>query len=206
MLVILICFFSYIHDAIWNYRCPVFDCNNLERERYRDDCIVQVELQGCGVIYSNESMEGGYYYELTFLDGYNPKNATYFRNRDTAVASIAKQAIENKRTLGTYWAVDVVGAGEDACYALAQCHGYLPPSDCAYCLSQLASPKLLSLNESRGLTGARVYFGRFYARYEPNIFFNANNTPTLLTSLGPSSSPPLAPLASPLPGAYLNKF
>jgi hypothetical protein len=157
---------------------------------------LQVELQGCGVIYSNQSIQGGYYNFLTFLVSTVSKNATYFQNRNTAVTNVTGQAIANKKKLGTYWAVDVVGNDTaDVCYALAQCHGYLTPNDCAQCLS-LASTQLLYLvNE----TGARIYFGSCYARYEYNIFYNASNTPTILTSLGPP--PALAP--SPAPTASL---
>ena len=169
-------------------------------------------MQGCGVIYSNQSLEGGYYHGLILLHANTSASQTYYRNRDIAVANVTKQVIENKRTLGTYWAVDVVGdAPTDLSYALAQCHGYVPPSDCAHCLS-LATYWLETMRASEGdYAGARSYLGSCYVRYENSIFFSTNNTPSILTSLGPappspsptpfsSSSSPIATL--PTKGAY----
>ena len=66
--------------------------------------IVQVEMQGCGVMYSNQSLDGGYYYDLITLIANASQSETYYRNRDIAVANVTKQVIENKRALGTYWA------------------------------------------------------------------------------------------------------
>ena len=71
--------------------------------------IVQVELQGCGVIYSNQSLEVGYYHYLISLISSANGTTAFFDNRDIAVANVTEQVIENKRNLGTYWAVDVVG-------------------------------------------------------------------------------------------------
>ena len=158
-------------------------------------------------MYSNQSLEGGYYHPLLLLVSNTSESQTYYRNRDIAVANVTKQVIENKRTLGTYWAVDVVGDAntpEDLSYALAQCHGYLvPPSDCAYCLS-LAIDWLETARASDGeISGARSYYGSCYVRYENSIFFSTNNTPSILTSLGPappSPSPtPFSSSSSPIP-------
>jgi hypothetical protein len=71
--------------------------------------------------------EGNYGF---MIDYYNLGNGstTFLKNRVTAIANVTQQAITNKQTLGTYWAVDVVGNGTaDVVYALAQCHGYLAP-------------------------------------------------------------------------------
>jgi hypothetical protein len=166
--------------------------------------IVQVELQACGVIYSNQTIEGGYYYTLTNLISSGNGSTSFLVNKDIAVANVTKQVLQNKRNLGTYWAVDVVGDGTaDACYALAQCHGYLPPSDCTYCLSLALS----HVNNFGNTLGGRSYIGSCYIRYENYIIYT-NNTPSILTSLGPSSGPSSSP--SPLgttptvstPGAY----
>ena len=165
--------------------------------------IVQVELQGCGVLYSNQSLEGGFYHYLTSLYSLENHTQTYYRNRDIALANVTQQVIENRRKLGTYWAVDIVGESstpEDLCYALAQCHGYVPPSDCTYCLS-LAIDYLVT---SSGTHGARSYCGSCYVRYENVLFFSTNNTPSILTSLGPAPlSPPPTPLSSSSPIATL---
>ena len=148
-------------------------------------------------MYSNQSLEGGYYYPLITLLGNASETQTYYRNRDIVVANVTKQVVENKRKLGTYWAVDVVGDGEDISYALAQCHGYVPPSDCAYCIS-LAIDDLETYIAFKGQNaGARAYFGSCYVRYENVLFFNTNSTPSILTSLGPASpSPSPTPLSS----------
>ena len=158
-----------------------------------------MELRGCGVIYSNRDIRGGNYDFM--VDFYNTGNgsATFTKNVGMAIANVTKQAIENKIKLGTYWAVDVVGNGSaDVCYALAQCHGYLTPSNCTYCLG-LAAGELKAPGEYS--LGQRSYYGSCYVRYEGFIFYNPDNIPTLLTSLGPSSSvspPALSPLPSPL--------
>ena len=155
-------------------------------------------------MYSNQSLEGGYYHHLTSY--YNPVtngSQAYYRNRGIAVANVTKQVIENKRKLGTYWAVNVVGdesTQQDFSYALAQCHGYLLPLDCTYCLS-LAMDRLTAsyAGEITGvITGARSYRGSCHFRYENYIFFSTNNIPSILTSLGPT---PL-PSSSPTKGAY----
>ena len=154
-------------------------------------------------MYSNQSLEGGYYHPLTSLYSAANHTQTYYRNRDIALANVTQQVIENKRKLGTYWAVDVVGdesTPEDLCYALAQCHAYLLPLDCTSCLS-LAIDNLK--NSSRN-HGARSYRGSCHARYENGIFFNSNNTPSILTSLGPAPpSPSPTPLSSSSPIATL---
>ena len=169
--------------------------------------IVQVELQGCGVMYSNQSFEGGYYDYLISLIRVANQTQAYYQNRDIAVANVTKQVIENKRMLGTYWAVDVVGDAStpnDLSYALAQCHGYLLPLDCAYCLS-LANNDLKTWRASMGeVHGARSYRGSCYVRYENVLFFNTNSTPSILTSLGPAPpSPSPTPLSSSSPIATL---
>ena len=159
-------------------------------------------------MYSNQSLEGGYYHSLVSLISSANHTQTYYQNRDIALANVTKQVIENKRMLGTYWAVDVVGDAstpEDICYALAQCHGYLLPLDCTYCLS-LAMDRLTAsyAGEITGvITGARSYRGSCHFRYENYIFFSTNNTPSILTSLGPappSPSPtPFSSSSSPIP-------
>ena len=157
--------------------------------------IVQVELQGCGVMYSNQSIEAGQYYALTSLISSANGSAAFFDNRDIAVANVSEQVIENKRNLGTYWAVDVVGDAsqeETLCYALAQCHGYLPPSECSDCLN-LAMNRIDPYHVS---LGARYYLRSCYIRYEKYRIYT-NSTPSILTSLGPSPSPPPSPLPSP---------
>ena len=116
------------------------------------------------------------------------------------VANVTEQVIENKRKLGTYWAVDVVGdesTPEDLCYALAQCHAYLLPLDCTSCLS-------LAIDNLVNSSGARSYRGSCHVQYENGIFFNSNNTPSILTSLGPAPpSPSPTPLSSSSPIATL---
>ena len=157
--------------------------------------IVQVELQGCGVIYSNQSLEVGYYHYLISLISSANGTTAFFDNRDIAVANVTKQVIENKRNLGTYWAVDAVGdvrQEETLCYALAQCHGYLPPSECADCLNLAVT----RIDPSRVSIGARYYLRSCYVRYENYIIYT-NNTPSILTSLGPSPTPSPSPLPSP---------
>ena len=161
-------------------------------------------------MYSNQSLEGGYYYPLTALISTANHTQTYYQNRDIALANVTKQVIENKRTLGMYWARDVVGDAsmpENLCYALVQCHGYVPRSDCTYCLS-LAIGSLLTWS---GIHGARSYRRSCHVSYENYIFFSTNNTPSILTSLGPappSPSPtPFSSSSSPIPtlptkGAY----
>ena len=168
--------------------------------------IVQVELQGCGVIHSNQSLEVGYYHPLTSLVSSANGTSSFFDNRDIAVANVTEQVIENKRNLGTYWAVDVVGDAsqeETLCYALAQCHGYLSPSACTDCLN-LAMNRI---DPSRVSVGARCYLRSCYIRYE-NYRIYTNSTPSILTSPGPSPSPPPSPSPSlpiatpPTTGAY----
>ena len=154
-------------------------------------------------MYSNQSLEGGYYHSLVSLISSANHTQTYDQNRDIALANVTKQVIENKRMLGTYWAVDVVGDAstpEDICYALAQCHGYLLPLDCSSCLS-LA---LADLDPLTGTNGARSYRGSCHVQYENGIFFSTNNTPSILTSLGPPPpSPSPTPLSSSSPIATL---
>ena len=153
-------------------------------------------------MYSNQSLEGGYYHSLVSLISSANHTQTYDQNRDIALANVTKQVIENKRMLGTYWAVDVVGDAstpEDICYALAQCHGYLPPLDCTSCLSLAID----DLDTSSEVLGARSYRGSCHVQYENNIFFSTNNTPSILTSLGPAPpSPSPSPLSSSSKGAY----
>ena len=159
--------------------------------------IAQVEMQGCGVMYSNQSLEGGYYHDLTSLYSVANHTQTYYRNRDIALANVTQQVIENKRKLGTYWAVDVVGdesTPEDLCYALAQCHAYLLPLDCTSCLS-------LAIDNLVNSSGARSYRGSCHVRHEDYIFFSTNNSPSILTSLGP---PPPSP--PPTKGAYSSQL
>jgi hypothetical protein len=121
-------------------------------------------------------------------------STAFLQNRDEALANVTLQVIENKRKLGLYWAVKVVGDGTaDVCYALAQCHGYLPPSDCTYCLG-------LAWNDLKTMPGISPGGGRFnrggscYFRYE-NYAIYSNNLPSIQISLGPSPQP--GPLPSP---------
>ena len=153
-------------------------------------------------MYSNQSLEGGYYHYLISLVSSANHTQTYYQNRDIALANVTQQVIENRQTLGTYWAGDVVGDAstpEDLCYALVQCHGYLPPLDCTSCLS-LA---LANLDTSSGIHGARSYLRSCHVQYENVRFFSTNNTPSILTSLGPappSPSPtPFSSSSSPIP-------
>ena len=117
------------------------------------------------------------------------------------MANVTKEAIENKRTIGIYCAVDVIGDAnttENLCHGLAQCHGFPPSLDCTSCLS-LAIDDLETLS---GILGARSYHGSCHVQYENNIFFSTNNTPFILTSLGlgPLSSSPISTLLA--KGAY----
>jgi hypothetical protein len=159
---------------------------------------MQMELKGCGVKYSNQRFNGENYgfivkYSSLIANG----STTFVKNRGTAIANVTQQAIGNKQTLGTYWAVDVVGDGTaDACYALAQCHGYLTPSNCSRCLS-LAADLVNHITMTQSL-GVQCYSESCFLHYEAFLFYNANNTPSLLTSLGP---PPVPSLPSASPGA-----
>ena len=175
---------------------------------------VQVELQGCGVIYSNQSIGGGNFYYLNKAYLLANGSTEFLRNRDMALANVTSQVIENKRKLGLYWAVDVVGSGAghagdvdaaaSVCYALAQCHGYLPPSDCTYCLG-LAKEDLGKL---AGISpgGGRFSRGSCYFRYENYMIYYNTTGPDILKSLGPSpestpSPSPALPRRIPPPGA-----
>mgnify|MGYP000161439619 CR=1 FL=1 len=82
---------------------------------------------------------------------------------------------------------NITYASNATVYALMQCFGILNTTQCAQCLSLLASSSLLDSmgNASEGL----IYYGSCFGRFSSSPFYLAVNPPAASESVPPGSNP-----------------